>query len=145
MKNTLSRSILPFYMKLPVFWAFIILTFIGEVLWIAVVTHDHRADLLTWSCFGYALGIVVGFMQGKWTSRLWENSYLQVLRRKITFWEAKGAKSLTFFTCIALGLPIIVAILIDSTDQLVGIQSYIFGFVGAMNAALLLWVRRIPK
>lgn len=144
MNNKLSRRLLPFYMKLPVFWAFIIVTFVGEVLWVATISKDPRIDL-RWSSFGYAVGIVLGFMQGKWTSRLWAKSYLQVLRREITFWQAKGAKSLTYFTCIALGLPIVGIILIESTAKLAGIQSYIFGFVGGMNVALLLWVKRIPK
>ena len=143
MGNKLSRRLLPFYMKLPVFWAFIIFAFLGEVLWVTVISNE-QIDL-RWSSFGYAFGIVLGFMQGKWTSRLWEKSYLQVLRREITFWEAKGAKSLTYFTCISLGLPVVGIILIESTAKLVGIQSYVFGFVGAMNVALLLWVRRIPK
>ena len=143
MRNKLSRRLLPFYMKLPVFWAFIIFAFLGEVLWVTVISNE-QIDL-RWSSFGYAFGIVLGFMQGKWTSRLWEKSYLQVLRREITFWEAKGAKSLTYFTCISLGLPVVGIILIESTAKLVGIQSYVFGFVGAMNVALLLWVRRIPK
>ena len=143
MRNKLSRRLLPFYMKLPVFWAFIIFAVLGEVLWVTVISNE-QIDL-RWSSFGYAFGIVLGFMQGKWTSRLWEKSYLQVLRRELTFWEAKGAKSLTYFTCISLGLPVVGIILIESTAKLVGIQSYVFGFVGAMNVALLLWVRRIPK
>ncbi len=144
MRNKLSRRLLPFYMKTPIFWAFIVVTLLGEVLWIAAISNDPRIDL-HWSSFGYAFGIVLGFMQGKWTSRLWEKSYLQVLKREITFWQAKGAKSLTYFTCIALGLPIAGIILIESTAKLAGIQSYVFGFVGGMNVALLLWVRRIPK
>ena len=143
MGNKLSRRLLPFYMKMPVFWAFIIFAFLGEVLWVTVISNE-QIDL-RWSSLGYAFGIVLGFMQGKWTSRLWEKSYLQVLRRELTFWEAKGAKSLTYFTCISLGLPIVGIILIESTAKLAGIQSYVFGFVGAMNVALLLWVRRIPK
>lgn len=144
MNNKLSRRLLPFYMKLPVFWAFIIVTFVGEVLWVAAISKFPLIDL-RWSSFGYAFGIVLGFMNGKWTSRLWEKSYLQVLRREITFWQAKGAKSLTYFTCFALGLPVVGIILIRSMAQLAGIQSYVFGFVGGMNVALLLWVRRIPK
>ena len=143
MRNKLSRRLLPFYMKLPVFWAFIIFAVLGEVLWVTVISNE-QIDL-RWSSFGYAFGIVLGFMQGKWTSRLWEKSYLQVLRREISFWEAKGAKSLTYFTCISLGLPVVGIILIESTAKLAGIQSYVFGFVGAMNVALLLWVRHIPK
>lgn len=144
MSNKLSRRLLPFYMKMPVFLAFIIITFLGQILWVAAISKNPRIDL-SWTSFGYAFGIVLGFMQGKWTSRLWQNSYLQVLRREITFWDAKGAKSLTYFTCFALGLPVVGVILIESTAELAGIQSYIFGFIGGMNVALLLWVRRMPK
>ena len=144
MSNKLTRKLLPFYMKIPVFWAFIIITFLGQVMWVTAISNNPRIDL-RWSSIGFALGIVIGYMQGKWTSRLWQNSYLQVLRREIAFWDARGAKSLTYFTCFALGLPVVGIILIESTAELAGIQSYIFGFVGGMNVALLLWVRRIPK
>ena len=144
MNNKLSRSLLPFYMKLPIFWAFIVVTFLGQILLVSSIAKFPHLDL-RWTTFGYAFGIVLGYMQGKWTSRLWQNSYLQVLRREITFWDAKGAKSLTFFTCFALGLPVVGIILLGSTAELAGIQSYIFGYVGGMNLALLLWVRRIPK
>ena len=144
MSNKLSRRLLPFYMKMPIFWAFIIITFLGQIFLASFIAKFPRLDL-RWTTLGYAFGIVLGFMQGKWTSRLWANSYLQVLRREITFWEAKGAKSLTYFTCFALGLPAVGIIFIESTAELAGIQSYIFGFVGGMNVALLLWVRRIPK
>lgn len=144
MRNKLSRRLLPFYMKLPMFWAFIVVSLLGQLFWVVVISHDPRVDL-RWSSFGYAWGVVLGFMQGKWTSRLWAQAYLQVLRRKLTFWQAKGAKSLTFYTCAALGLPIAGSIFIHSTAMLAGIQSYVFGFVGAMNVALLLWVRRLPK
>ena len=144
MNDKLSRRLLPFYMKLPIFWMFIIVAFLGEVLWITLLLKHPPVDF-RWLSFGYALGVVLGFMQGKWTSRLWEKSYLQVLNREITFWQAKGARSLTYFTCFALGLPIVGIRFIESTAKLAGIQSYIFGFVGAMNLALMLWVRRIPK
>ena len=144
MGHKLSRRLLPFYMKLPIFWAFIVVSVLGQLLWVVVISQDVRIDL-RWSSFGYGLGIGLGFMQGKWTSRLWQQSYLQVLRRQITFWQAKGAKPLTFYTCFALGLPIFFIFLTRSLDTLVGIQSYIFGFIGAMNVALLLWVRRMPK
>ena len=142
--DKLSRRLLPFYMKIPVFWTFIVVSLLGQVLWVATISHDPYIDL-RWTTFGYALGIVLGFMQGKWTSRLWAHSYLRVLRREITFWQAKGAKSLTLYTFLTLGLPIAGVVFIESTETLTGIQSYVFGFVGAMNAALLLWVRRMPK
>ena len=150
MQDKLSRRLLPFYMKLPVFWAFIVLSVLGQLLWVAAISQDVRIDL-RWSSFGFGLGIALGFMQGKWTSRLWQQSYLKVLKRQITFWDAKGAKLLTFYTCLALGLPIFCPFLIRSLDMfrsldmLVGIQSYVFGFIGAMHVPLLLWVRRMPK
>lgn len=144
MSHKLTRSLLPFYMKLPIFWAFIIVSLFGQLLWIFVVSRDPWIDL-RWAIFGYALGVVLGFLQGEWTARLWQRAYLQVLKRQLTFWQAKGSKSLTGYTCLALGLPIAGSIFIQSLFALVGIQSYVFGFVGAMNLALLLWVRQIPK
>ena len=144
MPNKLTRRLLPFYMKLPVFWAFIVLSVLGQLLWVVIISQDVWIDP-RWSSFGYGLGIALGFMQGKWTSRLWQQSYLKVLKRQITFWEAKGAKLLTFYTCLALGIPIFCPFLIRSLNTLAGIQSYVFGFIGAMNVALLLWVRRMPK
>ena len=144
MGNKLYRRLLPFYMKLPVFWAFIVLSVLGQLLWVVALSYDVRIDL-RWSSVGYGLGVGLGFMQGKWTSRLWDQSYIKVLKRQITFWDAKGAKLLTFYTCFALGLPILCPFLIRSLDTLAGIQSYVFGFIGAMNVALLLWVRRMPK
>lgn len=144
MSEHLTQRLLPFYMKLPVFWVFIILTLVGQVLWVAFISRYPLIDL-RWSSFGYGFGIVLGFIQGKWTSRLWDRSYLQVLRREIIFWQAKGAKTLTYFTCFALGLPVTGVLMIKSTVQLTGIQSYVFGFIGGMNVALMLWVRRIPK
>ena len=77
--DKLSRHLLPFYMKLPVFWAFIVLSVLGQLLWVAAISQDVRIDL-RWSSFGYGLGIGLGFMHGKWTSRLWQQSYLKVLK-----------------------------------------------------------------
>ena len=96
MNNKLSRRLLPFYMKLPVFWTFIIVTFLGQVLWVATISKFPWIDL-RWSSFGYAFGIVLGFMQGKWTSRLWEKSYLQVLRREIVFLASKRCEKFDIF------------------------------------------------
>ena len=72
--------------------------------------------------------------------------YLRVLKREITFWEAKGATGTTVFVILALGVPIVLGLsLRHAHHMLVGIQSYIFGFIGGMNLALYLWVRRLPK
>ena len=79
MQDKLTRRLLPFYMKLSVFWAFIVVSALGQLLWVVALSHDVRIDL-RWSSFGYGLGIAFGFMQGKWTSRLWQQSYLKVLK-----------------------------------------------------------------
>lgn len=39
MKERLTRSQLPFYMKLPVFWGFIVLTLLGQVMWVATISR----------------------------------------------------------------------------------------------------------
>lgn len=99
-----------------------------------------------WCGVGFALGIVLGYIQGGWISRMWARDYLRVLKREITFWEAKGATGTTVFVILALGIPIVAGLsLRHAHHMLVGIQSYIFGFIGGMNLALYLWVRRLPK
>ncbi len=144
MSNKLSRRLLPLYMKTPVLLAFILLSLLGQILWVAAVSHHPRIDL-RWCAFGFAFGIMLGFMQGKWTSRLWGRSYLQVIKREFTFWHAEGAKSLTCYTVLALGVPIFTCLFIQTLSTLAGFQCYVFGFISAMNFALLLWVRRLPK
>ena len=52
----------------------------------------------------------------------------------------------TVFVILALGVPIVIGLSLEQAHGiLVGIQSYIFGFIGGMNLALYLWVRRLPK
>ena len=58
MSNKLSRRLLPFYMKMPIFWSFIIITILGQVLWVATISKYPHIDL-SWSSFGYAFGIVL--------------------------------------------------------------------------------------
>ena len=99
-----------------------------------------------WCGVGFGIGIILGYIQGGWISRMWARDYLRVLRREIIFWEAKGATGTTVFVILALGIPIVAGLsLRHAHHMLVGIQSYIFGFIGGMNLALYLWVRRLPK
>ena len=131
-------------MKPPVLLAFIALAVIGHVVSTAAMamlgTLDNR-----WSAIGFAVGIVVGYIQGKWTSRMWGRDYLRVLKREITFWEAKGATGTTVYVILALGIPIVLAFALEPRGLWSGLQPYIFGFVGGMNLALYLWVRRLPR
>jgi hypothetical protein len=79
-------------------------------------------------------------------ARMWARDYLRVLKREISFWQAKGGKGTTIFVILALGIPIFIAVFTRlSFDVLAGLQSYIFGFIGGTNFAVCLWVRQLPK
>ena len=143
--DKLHRRLLPFYMKPAILIAFMVISLVGQLTWTTAMAMSEGVDV-RWCGAGFALGIVLGYIQGRWISRMWARDYLRVLRREITFWEAKGAPGTTFFVILALGIPILVGLsLRQAHGMLVGIQSYIFGFIGGMNFALYLWVRRLPK
>ncbi len=140
----LHRRHLPFYMQPLILASFIAVSLVGQVAWTAAV-HLSGVDP-NWCTMGFAAGVVLGFIQGKWTTRMWERDYIRVLKREISFWDARGAKGTTIFVLMALGMPILFGLLIRQTyGILAGLQSYIFGFVGGMNLALALWVRRLPR
>ncbi len=143
--SKLYRRLLPFYMK-PVFLiAFMTISLGGQLMWATAVAMAGRVDV-QWCGVGFAVGIVVGYIQGRWMSRMWAHDYLRVLKREIRFWEARGATGTTVFVILALGIPVWIELfVVQSHWLLVGLQSYIFGFVGGMNLALYLWVRRLPK
>ena len=143
--NKLHRHLLPFYMKPLILIAFMVISLVGQLTWTTAMAMSESVDV-RWCGAGFALGIVLGYIQGGWISRMWARDYLRVLKREITFWEAKGAMGTTVFVILALGIPIVVGLSSrHAHGMLVGIQSYIFGFIGGMNLALYLWVRRLPK
>ena len=143
--NQLHRRLLPFYMRLVPLIVFMAISLVGQLMWATAVAMAVREDV-RWCGVGFAFGIVVGYIQGRWMSRMWARDYLRVLKREIRFWEARGATGTTVFVILALGIPVWVELfLVQSHWLLVGLQSYIFGFVGGMNLALFLWVRRLPK
>ena len=143
--DKLHRRLLPFYMRPFILIAFMVVSLIGQLTWTTAMAIAESVDA-KWCGAGFALGIVLGYIQGGWISRMWARDYLRVLRREITFWEARGATGTTIFVILALGIPIVVGLSLRHAHHLlVGIQSYIFGFIGGMNLALYLWVRRLPK
>ena len=144
--SKLHRRHLPFYMRPTLLIAFIIISLVGEFMWAWLAAVYFRdVNLLTCS-FGFAFGIVLGFIHGKWIARMWSRDYLRVLKREISFWDAKGAIGTIFYVILALGLPIVTGLFfMQSYAILVGIQSYVFGFIGGMNCALYAWVRQLPR
>jgi hypothetical protein len=143
--NKLHRRLLPFYMKPAILIAFMMISLIGILWsWITAVYLSHVNPF--WCSFGFAFGIVLGYIHGKWTARMWERDYLRVSRREITFWKARGATGTTVYVILALGAPIFIGLSLgQSYEILAGLQSYIFGFIDGMNLALYLWVRQLPR
>ena len=143
--DRLHRRFLPFYMRPVILFAFMGVSLTGQIIWVTAIVMIGRIDL-RWSSVGFALGILLGYIHGKWTARMWARDYLHVLRRKIRFWRAKGGKGTTIYVTLALGVPIFLSVFIaPSFHVLAGLQSYIFGFIGGMNLGLYLWVRQLPK
>ena len=143
--DQLHRRLLPFYMRPASLIIFMTVSLMGQLMWATAVAMAGSVDV-RWCGVGFAVGIVIGYIQGRWMSRMWARDYLRVLKREIRFWQARGATGTTVFVILALGVPVWVELfLVQSHWLLVGLQSYIFGFVGGMNLALYLWVRRLPK
>ena len=132
-------------MRPTVLVAFVVISLIGQILWVAGITLVGEINL--WGCsFAFAFGIFLGYIHGKWMARMWARDYLRVINREITFWQAKGGKGTTIFVVLALGIPIlVVAFTRLSFDALATMQSYIFGFIGGTNFAVCSWVRTLPK
>ncbi len=144
--SKLHRRYLPFYMRPASLITFIIISLVGEFMWAWLTTVYFRdVDALV-SSFGFAFGIVLGFIHGKGIARVWRRDYLRVLKREISFWDAKGATGTIFYVILALGLPIVAGLFfMQSYTVLVALQSYVFGFIGGMNCALYTWVRQLPR
>ncbi|MCZ6677927.1 MAG: hypothetical protein O7E52_11825 [Candidatus Poribacteria bacterium] len=143
--NKLYRRLLPFYMRPPILLAFMMVSLLGQTAWGTLILVRHT-DLQSNLTIGFGLGVILGYIHGRWTARMWARDYLRVLKCEITFWEAKGATGTTVFVFFALGVPIFFGLLLkQSYEILIGLQSYIFGFIGGMNFALYLWVRRLPR
>ena len=141
----LHRRLLPFYMKPVILISFMVVSLLGQTTWgtFALVSD---ADLQWMLTIGFGLGLVISYIQGRWTARMWARDYLRVLKREITFWQAKGATGTTVYVILALGIPVFFSLFLEQSYKiLIGVQSYIFGFIGGMNLALYLWVRRLPR
>lgn len=145
--DKLHRRHLPFYMRPVSLITFIVISLVGGFMW-AWLTRVYFRDVNPLTCsFGFAFGIVLGFIHGKGLVRLWRRDYLRVLKREISFWDAKGATGSIFFVILALALPIVAGLFLfpRSYTVLAGLQSYVFGFIGGMNAVLYAWVRQLPR
>ena len=139
----LRRRHLPFFMRPPALIALIASSIVGQFLWRFIAARwglDQRIGILA-----YALGALLGYMEGRWTSMLWDRYYIDALLRRVKLWGTFLGKLTTLFAIFALGIPIALTMFPLRRGVEVGVQSYVFGFVGGMNLGIYLWVRGLPK
>ena len=143
-KPTLHKRMLPFLMRPPALIVMLVSSVFGQFMWTTAVStswrfHYDRTSL----ALAFAIGIVLGFIQGRFTSYLFDQYYIDVLLKKVKMWNTGLGKITTIFGVSALGIPALWNIFAQTSPA--GLQSYIFGFIGGMNVGIYLWVRKLPK
>ncbi|HIE30236.1 TPA: hypothetical protein EYP66_23485 [Candidatus Poribacteria bacterium] len=143
-KPILHRRMLPFLMRPPALIVMIVSSLFGQFMWTAALStswryHYDRLSLI----LAFAIGIVLGFIQGRFTSSLFAQYYIDLLLERIKLWNTALGKITTIFGILALGIPVLWNIFARTSPA--GLQSYIFGFIGGMNVGIYLWVRKLPK
>lgn len=143
-KPDLHQRMLPFYMR-PIALLFLIVgNVFGHFIWTTVTFMSLRFHYDIWIItVVFAAGIVLGFIQGRLTARLCARYYIDAVLGRVNLWKTAIGKGVTLFVLFALGIPILWNILARNAP--VGLQSYIFGFVGGMSLGLYLWVRQLPR
>ena len=61
--------------------AFMAISVIGQIVWITAVRIVGEIDMW-WCSIGFAFGIVLGYIHGKWIARMWDRDYLRVLKAR---------------------------------------------------------------
>jgi len=114
----------------------------GEVMWFyrsIQVGNELEAIIL------FFIGILLGFISGQWTSRMFNDHYIDSLLRRINIMKTPIGRRNTLFTFLALGIPMTASFLPQSQNPFLPvIQSYVFGFICGMNVAIYNWARRLP-
>ena len=145
-KNRLTKRMLPFLMKPRTLLILIGMCIVGEVMWICLAIQNENRWRSLGECLGlFAVGFLLGFIGGGWTSQLWDKHYVQALLRRVKLMKTSIGRRSTIFTVLALGVPMILSFIVASHNPFLPIlQSYVFGFICGMNIAIYLWARRLP-
>ncbi|MFQ6044060.1 MAG: hypothetical protein ACE5PV_24665, partial [Candidatus Poribacteria bacterium] len=127
----LHKRMLPFLMRPPALIVMIVSSVFGQFMWTAAVStswqfHYDRLSLV----LSFAIGIVLGFIQGRFTSHLFAQYYIDLLLERVKMWHTVPGKITTIFGVLALGIPVLWNIFTRTPPA--GLQSYIFGFIGGM-------------
>ena len=145
-KNKLTKRMLPFLMKPLTLLILTGICIVGEVIWIFLAIQSEDRWLSLGECLGlFAVGFLLGFVGGGWTSKMWDRYYVQFLLRRVKLMKTPMGRRSTIFTFLALGVPMIISLVLASNAPFLPIlQSYIFGFICGMNIAIYLWARQLP-
>jgi hypothetical protein len=143
-KPILHKRMLPFLMRPPALIVMIASSVFGQFIWAMSVStswqfHYDRLSL----ALSFAIGIILGFIQGRFTSYLFAQYYIDLLLEKIKMWNTVLGKITMIFGVLALGIPVLWNIFTRTPSA--GLQSYIFGFIAGMNVGIYLWVRKLPR
>ena len=141
-KDRLTKRMLPFLMKPPTLLVLALTCILGEVIWIRLAFQNGNQS----ECLAlFAVGLLLGAVGGNWTSRLWDKYYVPALMGRLKLMKTSMGRQSTAFIVLALGIPVMLSFIPASHDPFLPIlQSYIFGFIGGMNATVFLWARRLP-
>lgn len=142
-KSKINRRVLPFLMKPATLVIMTLACIFGEVLWFYRAVQEE----IQWEAIAlFVVGSILGSANGRWTSKMFNDHYIDSLLKRVDIMKTHIGKKNTAFTVLALGLPLLVSfITLDEDPFLPVIQSYIFGFIGGMNIAIYHWVRMLPK
>ena len=142
-KPELTRKMLPFLMKPPTLLVLTVVCLLGEVMWMYLgIQLGSQLE-----CLGlFVVGLLLGYVGGGWTSKLWDKHYIDALLRRVKITKTPMGRRNTLFIFLALGVPMVLSF-IPTLQQpfLPVLQSYIFGFICGMNVAIHRWAKQLPE
>jgi len=112
-KPILHRRMLPFLTRPPALIVMIAVSVFSQFMWTITVStswrfHYNRQSII----LTFALGIVLGFIQGRFISYLFDQHYIDVLLKRIKIWNTVLWKITTIYGILALGIPVMWNILL---------------------------------
>jgi len=133
---------LPFLMKPYTLIIITVTCILGETMWMARAIQDGNK----WEALGlFIIGLLMGFISGNWTSKLFDEYYVQTLLKRVNVLKTPMGRRNTIFTVLALGVPMAASFVPAYQDPFLPIlQSYIFGFICGTNVVIYLWARKLP-
>ena len=142
-KIKLTKRMLPFLMKPYILIILIIACIIGEIMWLYIAIKNGHY----WEFIGmFMVGFFLGFVNGRWTSELWDKHFIQSLLKGLKVSRTPIGRKNAILTYLALGVPMLLSFFLSSYNPFTSsLQSYIFAFICGMNIAIYRWARKLPN